>query len=270
MEYIGRTAIQLVRDIPKLAEFSFSDYAAYFADIIKVFVAGSGDKLTIGTYTIDAIGMPWFLFALFGGRILYDYLHLKCKRNVLYVMVCICSIVGVILGKIQWLPFSFDIALAIQPFFLLGEWLKKYDIETKTAGKAILWLFVWAASFLLINYLKHSYLNLASRTYPLFPICYVCAIAGTMAVSCLSQLISRIKTVSKPLMYLGKNSIVMLCVHCFDRYYRFAWKITGNESINLVLRLAEDILAFAVIMLIINLVKKRKLEKDSGLPQTLQ
>ena len=177
--------------------------------------------------------------------------------------ICICSIAGVILGKIQWLPFSFDIALAVQPFFLFGEWLKKYDIGQKTVKKAALWLIAWAALLLLIYWLKRSYLELSCRSYPLFPICYACAVAGTMAVSCFSQLISGIKTMSKPLMYLGKNSIVMLWVHCFDRYYSFAWKITGNEYADTVLRVAEDIVVFALVMLIINAVKKRKLKKGS-------
>ena len=90
----------------------------YLAERVNIFVYGSGVATPVGDTRIPALGVPWFLIALFFGRTLFDYMHLKLKKNVFIIAVCLASIIGLCFGIIQWLPFSFDIALAIQPFLL--------------------------------------------------------------------------------------------------------------------------------------------------------
>ena len=260
--YFLRTVIDIVRDVPMLIQYSFHDLKCYFANIINVFVAGSGVEVPISDLgRIDPIGIPWFLFALFFGRALFDYIHLRWKGRTFYIAISICTVLGLGFGRIQWLPFSIDIALAIQPLFLVGVWLKHHGIEKDTVKKLVISFFIWMGQVLLIYWTRGTFLELACRRYPLFPICYICAIAGTVFVSCCSQLLSGVKVISKPVMYLGKNSMVMLWVHCFDGSFGFVYGITKNAYINGTIRVIADIIAFGSVMMILNAVRNRNTNK---------
>ena len=68
--------------------------------------------------------MMWFFIVLFLGRTLFDYLHLKLKKIEFIAAVLISTMIGIVLGYVQWLPLSFDVALAVMPFFWFGDYLK--------------------------------------------------------------------------------------------------------------------------------------------------
>lgn len=220
----------------------------YLAERVNIFVYGSGVAIPVGDTRIPALGVPWFLIALFFGRTLFDYMHLKLKKNVFIIAVCLASIIGLCFGIIQWLPFSFDIALAIQPFFALGVWMKKIPLERNTGKICIGSLGVWAGTFIIIGLISHTYLELAVRRYPLFPLCFLCAAAGTMFFSSFSHLLCSKHLFASPLKYLGKYSMVMLWIHCFDSLYSFAYNITDNGYINISLRVLENIAVFVIVM----------------------
>lgn len=260
--YFLRTILKTINDFSSLINYSPDDMKQYVANIINVFVVGSGAKTTIGDTTIGALGVPWFLIVLFFGRTLFDYLQLKLKSKWLYITIIVCSITGICIGKLQWLPFSFDIALAIQPFFLIGYLIKKYDIKKSCIIKMFVFFATWITLLLLMYFVSKTYLELACRRYPLFPLCFISAIAGTMFISCFSQLFSKIKYLAKPIMYLGKNSMVMLWVHCFDSYFKFAWELTTNNYINITLRVAVDVLLFSLIMIVIKTIKKHNIKRN--------
>lgn len=119
------TAIGFVMFYPTISNYNPDEFKSYLANIILVFVAGSGAPTRVGATEINLLGIPWFLITMFFGRGLFDYCHLKLSRNKLVLASCFCSVLGLILGRIQWLPFSFDITLAIQPLFLFGYAVKK-------------------------------------------------------------------------------------------------------------------------------------------------
>jgi fucose 4-O-acetylase-like acetyltransferase len=202
---------------------------------------------------------------LFFGRTLYDYLHLKLKGKVFVVFICFLSIIGFCFGLIQWLPFSFDIALAIQPLFLFGQWLKKFDMKTKANKTCLISLITWAVSFIIIYMLTGSYMELACRRYSVFPICFLCAIAGAMFVCSFSQIFSHLKRISVPLKYLGKNSIYMLWVHCFDGYFSFVYNITPHGMVNTIFRVIIDLIIFVIVMVVIENIKRIRTQKRQEL-----
>lgn len=226
------------------------------SNAVNTFIAGSGVDVNVGNTQISAIGIPWFLMALFGGRTLFDYLHLRLDNNRFFISIALCVYFGIWFGIVQWLPFSFDIALAIQPFFLFGYWLKKYNMKGMASKIIVPSLILWSVLLVLSYYIKHSYLELAVRRYPLFPICYVTAVAGTMFISSFSQLISGFKHLSIPLQYLGRHSLVMLWVHCFDYYYSFAYTITPSLYFNAMVRVFADLIIFCLATMILSNVKK--------------
>ena len=115
---------------------------------------------------------------------------------------------------------------------------------------------VWSVLLLLSYCVSSTYLEFADRRYPLFPLCYVCAIAGTLFVGALSQIISKCEIFSKPLKYIGRNSIYLLFIHCFDKYFSFLYNLTGNGNVNAIIRVLVDVLIFAAVMLLVEQSKK--------------
>jgi len=259
--YVFRTVISIIRDFTNILSFTFYEWKQYWANIINVFVGGSGLPITIGDTKIAAIGIPWFLMALFFGRTLFDYLHLKLSNKHFCISIALCSVIGVSIGRLQWLPFSFDIALAVQPLFMFGQWLKRYDMENKAVKTFIVSAVIWSALFGFLDFVIDSYLNLACRKYPSFPLCYACAIAGTMLVASFSQGVTKFKYLCKPIKYLGKNSLIMLWVHSFDHYYYFVYEVTEYDLVNAFIRVGVDLSVFALVMILIEHMRKYKMNE---------
>lgn len=149
--------------------FSAIEWRNYIAEIINVLVYGSGVNVRISGTVIPALGMMWFFLALFLGRTFFDYLHLKLDRKAFIVSLCICTLLGIGFGYVQWLPLSLDIALAVMPFFMFGNNLKKVNLSNKQilVGASISFV-AWICSFAPIYSLRHSYMELVVRRYPLF------------------------------------------------------------------------------------------------------
>ncbi len=238
-----------------ISHFDSIEWKSYLMEKINIFVFGSGVAVNVMGAFVPALGIPWFLLVLFLGRSLFDYLHLKLGRRQFAAALVVCTLSGAAFGKLQWLPFSFDIALAVMPFFAWGVFLKKIDIRHRMYLYGALSLVIWGSTLLLGHMVTASYLELACRRYTLFPLCYVMAIAGTMFFCYLSAAAERIKIMT-PLKYLGRNSMYMLWVHTMDGYVGFMWSITGSSFINAGLRILVDIVLFLVLMKFMEFMKK--------------
>ena len=247
-----------LRSILKLIQnFDSIEWKSYLTEQINIFVFGSGVKVNVMGVYVPAIGMPWFLMALFLGRSLFDYLHLKLKNKQFDMAIIICTLAGVAIGKLQWLPFSFDIALAIMPFFYFGNYLKTVNMKNRSLQYGSISLGIWVCTLILCYFVKQSYMELACRRYTLFPICYATAITATMSIGYFSTIVERLKFM-KLFMYLGKNSMYMLWVHIMDYTVRFIWKITSNNFTNAIIRISVDVVLFVLLMQIIALVNNKK------------
>lgn len=101
------------------------EWKSYTASVINSLVFSSGVDVKIAGATIPALGILWFLVVLFIGRAFIDFLHLKLGVVPFLILCGLCSTAGLMLAKIQWLPLSLDIMMAIIPLFLFGIVLKK-------------------------------------------------------------------------------------------------------------------------------------------------
>ena len=234
---------------------SFS-WKSYLIEQINVFYFGSGVQVDVMETSVPAIGIVWFFFVLFEGRFLFDYLHLRLPGKWFEAVLMICTLAGVAFGELQWLPFSLDVALAVMPFFYAGYRLKGLNAERRP----LLWggtaFGIWAATLILCYSIRHSYLELACRRYPLFPLCYVGAVAATVFVCYFCAAADKMRA-TRPLRYLGKNSMYMLWVHILDNAFYFIWDRTGNNWIRAGLRVATDIVLFVLLMYFIGLIRKK-------------
>ena len=231
---------------------------SYWKRKLMTMLLSSGYVSWVGIMKVDALGIPWFLVALFVSRTLFDYLHLNCMSGNLLINCCLFSLVGVLFGRSGHMPFSLDIAMAILPLLWIGNQLKHYDFSRHAAKKMLAYGIVWLLTFFVMYDSGEAYLEFAIRRYPMFPLSYVTAICGTMMVCEGSILaIDWLGKWAKPMMYLGKNSLYMLGVHCMDGLWRFWWK----DGISTLRRVAADILVFCLVMLLRNVITTLKTRK---------
>jgi fucose 4-O-acetylase-like acetyltransferase len=217
----------------------------------------SGVDLSIFNISISALGIPWFLIVLFMGRTLFDFIQMKMQGKKLLIVCVILTVLGILIGKVQWLPFSFDIVLAVMFFLYFGQVLKKHDFSVKPFSNSVLFACMWGSTLLMSYFIEKAYLELACRSYALFPICYLTAISGTLFVSQFSYMIQKIGRVTKIINYIGKNSLTMLIVHCMDYLWESLYINIGNyEVVVALVRVTIDIVVFSCVMIIQNLIKK--------------
>lgn len=223
------------------------EWKGFLTEKINVLIYSSGSDVNISGVVIPAFGMMWFFVALFIGRSLFDYLHLNLKDTAFIISICICTLLGIGIGMLQWLPLSFDIALAVMPFFLFGSYLKRIDMSKKSILFCIISFVIWCLVFVAIFFGFHDYLELAGRRYPVFPLCYIAAIAGTMFIAYLSKLIHGFVW-AKPTVYIGRYSLYFFCVHAMDYLYGFVWNRTGNNIINGIIRICIGFFVTAILI----------------------
>ncbi len=216
---------------------------------------------------IERMGIPWFLIVLFMGRTLLDLLHLKLGRW--YGPVCMgLSVAGVVIGQYCWLPLSFDVMLVSLLFLLIGCWLRQYDFEKRSLLRFVIALALWFGTMKLLELGAQegdvrNYLELSARKYPLYPLCILTAVSGTMMVAYISTILVRLPAWMKgALMFIGEHSLMMLCVHTLDYLWeRIYLSSSGNPLIRAAVRIAVDLAIFVIVVYIKKMIGKWRCKK---------
>lgn len=105
---------------------------------------------------------------------------------------------------------------------------------------------------------KRTYLELAARRYPLFPVCYITAIAGTLVLSGIAILISKGKILNYIFSFIGKKSLYLYCVHSIDTVWNRFWSFKENQYLSAIVRIIIDLAIFTLLVLVIDFFKKSK------------
>ena len=105
-------------------------------------------------------------------------------------------------------------------------------------------------------------MELATREYTLFPLCYVIAIAGMVMISTFSMLACQNQKNVKPLLYLGKNSLYMLCIHKVDYLWMNCFNFS-NQYIRAILTLMIDLGVFSILMFFIEKWKVKNKQSEN-------
>ena len=228
----------------------------YLREILYTILFASGSLTRFNNITINSIGIPWFFFVLYFGKIIFDYLQLELSDHQLVISCMILTFVGIIFGNMQWLPFSLDLALAMLLFFWYGNLMKNKNV-TQFSYKGLLKdgaLWILTLYFTFPIWKNPSYMELVHRRYPLFPICYICAIAGTRFICGISNVLIdsfnssiRLKIAINIMSSIGKNSIYILSIHIFDYIYKRLWFVENHYILTSLKRCILDIiLAFFI------------------------
>ncbi len=247
--------LQIVSEI--ILKFHEIIWIDYFLTKTYVALFTSGYDIKFGGKTIVGIGAVWFFVVLFISRTMYDYLHLKLKKNIFVITILLLSISGVIIGHLQPLPFSFDIALTVLPLFLFGKYIGQHTLIKKTIILPLS-LLIWGITFFPEYMIKGYSMEFTTRGYPLYPLCFLTAIAGSVFVISSSIWLLKIKKFLQPLIFIGKNSIYLFWVHIMDNLLKNVWKIENNILLSVVIRIIIDIFFFIILVKIIHLLNNRK------------
>lgn len=174
-------------------------------------------------------GVVWFLVALFCARVTMNVvMGWFEKRNLPIWVQCLFWIAfaaaGVLIGEVAniRLPLSYDVAMVACLFMYVGYLAKAYDLS-RIMRKW--WTFPLALA-LWILCIQFSYLELAARRYDIAAFSIVGACAGSYMVYQIAYLIEqRVEFLKKPLIWLGVNSMMLLCIHYFD------WRIVPWQAL---------------------------------------
>lgn len=139
--YVIQTIIYLLRHLSNIFQYR-SFLTDYLYQRILSGIFSSGVSISVLNATVLYVGVIWFFPALFLSKTLFDYLHLKLKTKQLLLYCLLFSILGILIGQIQPLPFSFDIVLAILPLFYIGSHFDNFRIKKSPSKKFLLYSFL--------------------------------------------------------------------------------------------------------------------------------
>ena len=185
--------------------------------LISVVVGMSGSSTIF--QSMESVGPIWFLTALFLCRNIYVIImHFVDKWNVILqgLLMAAISAAGCIIGvKIAWLPWSADLALAALIFMWMGNMLAKYPAWDRRFWPVmgiggVIWL---------VPVVLRIKIELALRLYPYGPVPFIEAAAGTFVVVGLFYFLEKKNINIKALTWIGRNSIVLLCVHALEQMH---------------------------------------------------
>ncbi len=235
-----------------------------YNNLLRTFFASGTFENMGDTYLGRNIGAIWFLPAMFFA-ILFTQLVLNITDNKkLQVGLSVgIAAIGCISAKAVWLPFSIQSAMLSVPFILSGIFAREYDILSKIKPLHYAGLFVIFIAGCLTGKAQIFYIVVcAVGDWFITPIC---AFASAFLVIGLSKKVANFK----PLEYIGKNSMIYLCVHLFEMsalapFYNKLFEILPIPD-NTVTRFIIEFAAINVISIIIITFNGRKKKEQKSL-----
>lgn len=206
------------------------------ASPFKVFLKGIADSLIGVSFTstkftqFGSVSLVWFVVCLFFARNIYVLLMSlisKTSELIRLAVLFAISLAGYFIGiYYAFLPWSLDVALYSVIFIAAGDILRKESFfENKRPLAYVIPCAIW------ICFLKtHTHIELAVRNYPFAYGGAISAIAGAIVVIALSKYLDeRVKQFSSLLAWYGKNSMLILGVHCMENKF-IPWNQLYGQS----------------------------------------
>ena len=237
-----------------LFEGKNKDLPEYFHDAFMRLLFSSGASVTYESETIAPLGMLWFLVVIYLGRLLYNSVKLVFGEKQQLFVVAILAFIGI---QSEALAFSADIVLAVQPFLWMGDRMSRSAYwKEKTESRYFMPGFLLWILSLCIMFPEH--LELATRSYPLFPLFYLCAIAGSVFIFELCRAMMALPFRIIPLEFIGKNSLYFLIVHSVDTFFfgSSLWSSEKNFGLSCLYRIIY-VTAGALILIAFKMVAGR-------------
>ena len=237
----------------------------YVSDRILALLFSLPTELTVYGITMPDIGMMWFFVALFFSLVIFNLIaRLSATPRTNILLSLFVSLFGFLLAKYNiFLPFSIDLALSLQIFLLFGKFFLR-KIKLSSVLTAVIYFIIWIITFISYLFISRTYLEVAVRRFPLFPVSIISALAGSCFIYCISYALSKIGIIKKALSYIGRNSLYVLIAHYFDFVFEKIWLRFANTYLNGLLRIIIVLILAFIIIQIKSLVQKYILHTNSS------
>lgn len=194
--------------------------------ILESFIYSTGNIISQFP-ALGPIGPLWFLTCLFCARILF---YTICKLTKTWDIAYQCALIifvtgiGIVVGQYIRLPWSFDIALAMQVVMFVGYYFHKYNIIERMNWR-------WIIPFILIwVYDIHmGGISINNRQYYNYFLSISGAVIGTLIWALISIYSFHNDTVIRRfLSYCGRGSLIILAFHTMDTgFFHFDFLLPG-------------------------------------------
>ncbi|MCD8322113.1 MAG: acyltransferase family protein [Oscillospiraceae bacterium] len=188
-------------------------------DLIRSFMA-SGTYTSLGSVEIGSrIGAVWFLPALFFASIFTQSILKKFSSSMhRLVIACLLLLVAVISARFIWLPFSIQSAMFSVILLLLGYELRQRQelFRSLMNWKKCL---IFLAAFLVFLRLQTTKIYYVTASMDDILLALISGICMSLVVLYCAQHMEW----AKPLAWIGRNSLIYLCVHLFEMETMGRW-----------------------------------------------
>ena len=144
------------------------------------------------------------------------YAKIKNLKGIWGVMIAFIALYYLGVSKLPCLIWSLNIAILVVPFIFIGH--KGYPKLVKLASRiprrnmlVITLMCILFFVFLAIQFNIQS--DIRGNVIPPFYSFYGMAILGSLIIFCISYLINNLSVVGGQISYLGKNSLIIMCIH---------------------------------------------------------
>jgi len=169
---------------------------------------GSGSMQPFG---IRYIGAIWFLLALAFATYCMNNIY---KSQYRYLWVILIAYIGYKTSQYIWLPFSVQAGMVAIVFMYIGILAKEKDILNKRISINIYIALIFIVAFcvkyagklyMVSNIYKNGFLDILGAVSASFLLIKLCM-----------SMDKHLKYIKKPFIYIGKNSLICLCLHLFS------------------------------------------------------
>ena len=179
-----------------------------------------------------SVWLVWFVICLFFARNIYAGVIALCRKlpaAAKGAVILALSAAGYLIGRYAaFLPWSLDVALYCLLFLAVGDMLRRKNILERVR---IGWYLIPLAVWVLLLLFTRTHIELATRQYPFIYGGAIAAIAGSLCVIRLAMGTERVAPLlSRILAWYGKNSLLILCIHCLEMRF-IPWSKILPDSI---------------------------------------
>lgn len=184
-------------------------------------IYGSGLSYFTPFY-IKGVGVIWFLLALFGAKLILNYIvHLP--EYLVLVIVVLLAYWGVFSYSRFVLPLEIQNGCIGVLYLFLGFLVQKYGLLRKIYLPPLLFsLLVWVLGY----FNNYGYMTLVNCDVDVISIIVSCC--ACYVVLSLSKLLEKVHLLCSIFTWLGKNTIIILCFHMFELYTGISNKIAAT------------------------------------------
>lgn len=225
---IGRRFVRLV--IPYICFGAVCNlfYPLYMKLSMQFIMPGAYKAVWIASAKADAINMlmstpMWFLAALFTASIIFylivKFTHKSLGKTIIFTVILLAAALVIDIYKKAVLPWFIDLAPYAVAFMLIGAYCGEKQYFSKLSLKSI----VIGVVLLAFSYVMNHFFPGSAKTSVVTYIepkawygvltAFCVAFGGSIGILAIAGLVDKIPVLRKILIWAGRNSIWILCIH---------------------------------------------------------